>query len=435
MLAVCEGRRSTVNIKHKFVLLLGIVIMITVIGISTIIAAIPSEHRKIVIKSARQKNLVQRVVAEGVIEPNKKQVIKLDSSQKVLEVLTSLGQEVKKGDLLLKLDSSDNQYRLAVEETNLKLAERELAKALSNESSDRKEAEFALTKAEGEYAYAKAELEAARIRQLADRQLFETGGLSKLQYDESLQQLQIKENELAEKAMELERAAKRLEDFDRDRDEKLYKLRSNIELINKNINSLKSKVDAETRADIDGRVVKIESEDAVEILIYDTSRYIVNIGLKQQEALYVKEGMKAKVKVKGLDEKQYTGTVVEVGQVALAEAGATGPKVEVKVNIDNPDEDIKTGYAAEVQIDLSMKTDAVVVDFEAIIEDVDGKKYIYYVEDDMARRRIISTGIETSFEVEITEGLIQGDRYVVNPPEDMQEKTSMRIWGWRYESK
>lgn len=423
------------NIKHKFVLLLGIVIMITVIGISTIIAAIPSEHRKIVIKSARQKNLVQRVVAEGVIEPNKKQVIKLDSSQKVLEVLTSLGQEVKKGDLLLKLDSSDNQYRLAVEETNLKLAERELAKALSNESSDRKEAEFALTKAEGEYAYAKAELEAARIRQLADRQLFETGGLSKLQYDESLQQLQIKENELAEKAMELERAAKRLEDFDRDRDEKLYKLRSNIELINKNINSLKSKVDAETRADIDGRVVKIESEDAVEILIYDTSRYIVNIGLKQQEALYVKEGMKAKVKVKGLDEKQYTGTVVEVGQVALAEAGATGPKVEVKVNIDNPDEDIKTGYAAEVQIDLSMKTDAVVVDFEAIIEDVDGKKYIYYVEDDMARRRIISTGIETSFEVEITEGLIQGDRYVVNPPEDMQEKTSMRIWGWRYESK
>jgi hypothetical protein len=52
------------KIKHKLVLLLGIIIMITIIGISTIIAAIPSEHRKIVIKSARQKNLVQRVIAD-----------------------------------------------------------------------------------------------------------------------------------------------------------------------------------------------------------------------------------------------------------------------------------------------------------------------------------------------------------------------------------
>jgi HlyD family secretion protein len=322
-----------------------------------------------------------------------------------------------------------------VEETNLKLAERELAKAITNESNDRKEAEYALKKAESDYAYAKTELEAAKSRQQADRQLFEKGGLSKLQYDESLQELQRRENELADMAMELDRAAKKLTDFDKDRDEKLYKLRSNVELIIKNINSLKSKVDAETRADIDGKVVKLETEGDVDILIYDMSRYVVSIELKQQEALYVKEGMKAKIEVKGLDEKQYNGTVVEVGQVALAEAGSTGAKVEVKVNIDNPDEDIKTGYVAEVQIDLSMKNDAVVVDFEAIIQDVDGKKYIYYVENDMARKRTISTGIETSFEVEITEGLIQGDRYVVNPPEDMQEKNSMRIWGWRYESK
>jgi multidrug efflux pump subunit AcrA (membrane-fusion protein) len=96
---------------------------------------------------------------------------------------------------------------------------------------------------------------------------------------------------------------------------------------------------------------------------------------------------------------------------------------------------IKVGYDAEVKIDLSIKEGAVVVSFESILQDNDGKKYIYYVEDNMARRRPVATGIETSFEVEITEGILQGDRYVVNPPPEMQEESSVKIWGWRYESK
>jgi HlyD family secretion protein len=166
------------------------------------------------------------------------------------------------------------------------------------------------------------------------------------------------------------------------------------------------------------------------------SKHMVNIQLKQQEALHIKEGMKAKVKVKGLDEKEYEGTVMDVDDVALSsESGGKGSKVNVEISIDNPNERIKIGYEVEVKIELSIKNEAVVVDFESIMQDKDGKKYIYFVKDNRAQRRPVSTGIETSFEVEIIEGIIQGDKYVVNPPEEMQEKSSMKIWGWRYESK
>jgi HlyD family secretion protein len=122
--------------------------------------------------------------------------------------------------------------------------------------------------------------------------------------------------------------------------------------------------------------------------------------------------------------------------VALSsESGGKGSKVNVEISIDNPNERIKIGYEVEVKIELSIKNEAVVVDFESIMQDKDGKKYIYFVKDNRAQRRPVSTGIETSFEVEIIEGIIQGDKYVVNPPEEMQEKSSMKIWGWRYESK
>jgi hypothetical protein len=227
--------------------------------------------------------------------------------------------------------------------------------------------------------------------------------------------------------MELNRAYQSLANFDLDKAERIYKLQSNISVVKENIKNLQSKVDADSRADIDGRVVKLDIED--EILVYDLSSYIVNIKLKQQDALYIKDGMKAKLKVKGLDEKEYKGTVLDVAEVA------EGSKINVKINIDDPDESIKIGYDVEVKIDLNIKMEAVVVDFESIVKDNDGKKYIYFVKNNLARKVPVTTGIETDFEVEIIEGIIQGDSYVVNPPEKMLDVSSMKIWGWRYEYK
>lgn len=431
------------KITRKVGLLLGIVLLISILSIATIVATVPSKHRKVIISTAQKKNLAQTVNVDGVVEPNKKQVINLDTTQKVLEVFTVEGQEVESGDLILKLDSSDNQYRLSVEEINLKLAERELSKALKNEKVDKKDAEYSYKQAEIAFADAKTELVSAQNSMVADKLLFEKGAISKSKYEESQKNVKSLENKVSLKAMELDRADQSLDNFDLDKDEKIFKLRSNISLIQENINNLKSKVDADSRANISGRVVKLEveadqypSSESSQILIYDMSKHIVNIQLKQQEALYVKEGMTAKIKVKGLDEKEYKGTVIDVDDVAMTSAsGGKGSKVNVKIGIDNPDERIKIGYDVEVKIDLSIKTEAVVVNFESIIQDNDGKKYIYYVEDNLASKRPVATGIETSYEVEITEGIIQGDRYVVNPPEKMQEKKSMKIWGWRYELK
>jgi multidrug efflux pump subunit AcrA (membrane-fusion protein) len=122
--------------------------------------------------------------------------------------------------------------------------------------------------------------------------------------------------------------------------------------------------------------------------------------------------------------------------VALLSAEkAKEAQVSVKVEINNPDEMLKIGYRAEVEIDLKIKPQAVVVDFESIVHDKDGKKYIYYVEENQATKVPVRTGIENSFEVEILEGIIQGDKYLVNPTEDIQKKDSVRIWGWRYEAR
>lgn len=431
------------KIKSKLFLLLGIIIVLIVVSIANITASVPSKYRKITVSSAQKKNLTQTVTVEGVVVPNKKQVIDLNSNQKVLEVYVNVGQEIKKGDLILKVDNSEDQHKLNIEEINLKLAERELSKLLRNEEADKKNVENSYKQAELAFAAAKADLETACNILAADELLFEDGAISKIQFEESQKNVKTKEYELALKTMELDRAYQSFANFDLDKDEKIFELGSNINLIKENIDYLKSKVDAVSRADIDGRVVKLElnqdkyqSQGTPQVLIYDMSEYVINSQIKQQEAIYIREGMKAKVKIKGIEEKEYKGTVLGIDEIATSSSnGGSTPKLDVRIRIEDPDERIRMGYETEVRIDFNIKLDTVVVDFESIVQDRDGKKYIYFVENDIAKRKVVSTGIETNFEVEITEGIIQGDRYVVNPPEEMQSRNSMKIWGWRYESR
>jgi len=184
------------NINKRLYLLLGIILMIFILGITTIIASVPSKHRKIEISTAQRKNLTQILNVEGIVEPNKKQVISMNPSQKILEVIADEGTDVKKGDLILKLDSSDNQYRLSIEEINLKLAERELSKVLNNEQSDRKDVEYTYKQAEIDFNEVRSELEIAKSGMNADKILYEEGAISKSQYEESVKNLKDKENTL-----------------------------------------------------------------------------------------------------------------------------------------------------------------------------------------------------------------------------------------------
>jgi len=422
------------KIKHKLVLLLGIMLFIIASGIVFYMASVPSRYRKIEIGTAYRKNLTQSITEDGVVEPVRKQVIGIDKNREILEVLVEEGQYVKKGDLLLRLAASDNDKELAVEEINLKLAERELAKAIRDRKAELLDVEYAFRQAEIELAAVKSELEKAKKTLASDKVLYESGAISKSMYEEAVEGEQNKNNEYILKEMERSKAMKALESFDTDKEGQISRLQGNIDILKESIKSLQSKVDADSRADIDGKVVRLDIEN--EILVYDVSRYIVNLRLRQQDALYIKEGMKAGIKIKGMEEKEYKGTVLQVEAVADAsESSGASSRVNVKIDIENPDESLKPGYNVEVKIDLNIKNEAVVVDYESIVKDNDGKKFIYYVKNDVARRVAVTTGIETDYEVEILEGIIQGDRYVVNPPEKMQGRNSVKIWGWRYESR
>lgn len=427
--------------KYKVIIAIAVVLILTGISIFSIAAEKLPQYRKIVVASTMQRNIAQTLNLQGYIEPNSKQEIILDTNQKIEEVYVQEGQTVKVGDLLFKLDGSDNAYKLKSEELNLKIAQNELNNLLKSENEDKKEVEYSVTQAEIQYKNSVDELAAAKVNFEQNKQLYLEGFVSKEELDNSERSLSKLEGAVQLSEIQLDKAREGLKGYSGQRQLQIDKLRSNIELLKMNVESLNTKIDMSSKAIINGTVVRCKlqnnqypTEENSTVEIYDLSRYVISAYVKQNEAVQLSEGSKAVITIKGLEQKPYVGTVVDVEDTAtLPQGGSKVPMVKIKVALDAPDQNVKVGFETEIKIDLNVKNDAVIVNFQAIVEDENGNRFVYFFKDNKAYKKLVRTGIESGALVEIVEGLIPGDQYILNPPERVQDKESFKLWSWGYE--
>lgn len=429
--------------KHKVMISVAVVSILTAASVFSIAAEKLPQFRKIVVTQAIKKTMGQTINVKGYIEPIAKQEIILDTTQRVAEVYMQEGMDVKAGDLLFKLDETDSSYKLKSEELNLKAAQSELSNLLKSENKDKKELSFAVAQGEMEYKNAKSEYSDAKSSYEGTQKLYTEGFISKDEFDNSTRELSKLESAMKTKEMQLEQAKLAFNNYADERQQQIDKLKSNIELIEMNIASLNSKIDISTKALIDGKIIRCKlqngqypTEENSKVEIYDLSKYVVNIYIKQNEAVQLVEGQKASITITGLEQKSYVGTVIDIEDTAtLSQSNSKVPMVKIKVAVDEPDQNVKAGFETTVRLDLNMRTDIVTIDFQGIVEDHNGNKFVYMFKDGKANRTYVKTGIEDGFEVEIVEGLIEGDQYILNPPERVQKESSFKLWSWGYELK
>ncbi|HQO43884.1 MAG TPA: HlyD family efflux transporter periplasmic adaptor subunit, partial [Bacillota bacterium] len=214
------------------------------------------------------------------------------------------------------------------------------------------------------------------------------------------------------------------------RNDQIKDQKNQVESSKADIENIKDKIEKSTiKSSINGTIVQLDAKPdqypTVEnntIVIYDLSKYKVTIPVSQYDAVNISLGQKSTIRVKGID-TEYKGTVSAVGDAAVITMDGANkePKVEIEVTLDNPDDRIKVGYEADIDITLKESNDSMAVNFEAVREDEDGKKYVFTVNGNKAVKTFVETGIETDFEIEILKGLKAGDSYVKNPPATLKD--------------
>jgi len=176
-------------------------------------------------------------------------------------------------------------------------------------------------------------------------------------------------------------------------------------------------------ADFDGIISGIKTavgsrvEKGSELFTIQSSSAVqVTVELSKYDLEKVKEGQSATVTVAGVS---YSGTVSRINRVAQNNAQNT-PVVYADVMIENPDGNIFLGIEGKAEILTGSAEGVVLVPYEAVNTDKEGD-FCYLVKDGVIVRQNVVTGISSDTDVEIKEGISEGDTVVISSDMDLME--------------
>ncbi len=392
-------------------------------------------------------------VKEDIVRPAKYMIIRKDSGEvdrvfsatikaaqesklgfrvagTIEEKFVSLGQTVKKGQELAKLDMKDYQVKYEASKANLE-----------NAQAGYYQAEARIAEAKSGIANANAEIkniEANLDKAIADferyERLFLNDNVSKEEYDRAKAQKVSMEASLEQGKAKLEAAKTKLTEAEANKKAS----EANIKAIEKDVEYNKLQLSYTTLiAPADGYIVSEDSE-VNEIVNGGTPVYTLSLDKGLNAELFVPEsligqlkiGDSVDVEVKAISNTIFKGSVVEIGLTSTG-FGNTYP---VKVRIETDDNRVRPGMSADAKFNfrLNVEEDVILVPLNVVNREPSGEYYLFTIEnleDGMGeiKKRVVEVGEVTGKGVEITKGLRSGEHVLTSGINQVYEGLKVKV--------
>jgi len=326
---------------------------------------------RVEVAAARASRLTVRVTTNGVIEPIDKAEIRARLDGRVIEI-PKAGDELRTGELLLKIDAAPAKALLADTESQRLAALESL-----------REAEQALRR--------------TLQRAEHDRRLFRDQALTQERLDESLADLAEAEAKVAFLSSEVPLRVASL-------DLRIAELRA-------------KSAGSEVRAQFDGTVYRaaakpgqrVRSGDPV-VWFADLARPRVRVNVDQVDLGRVKVGQPVQITSNAYPEKSWSARIEQlIPNVVKKESRRVA---EALAEVEAPASGLLPGMSVDVEIAIKTVSDAIQVPSEAIYTDELGA-FVYRVDGDRVNVTRVAVGRSGLDSVEIMGGLAAQDRVVV----------------------
>jgi HlyD family secretion protein len=386
-------------VKKKPLIIGAVVIVVGLVIVLSIVKGGGEKATRVYTEPVAERSIEAVVTAPGQIDPRVKVNLNSNVIAKIEKLHFKEGDAVRKGQLLVDLERAN--YEAAVNRMQASLASQEI-----------------------ELRRAQVNLENAEVQFRRAERLRSQG----IQAEEAFDQAKVnRDNALAnlDAAREGVRQARALL---RQAEEDLSYTR--------------------IVAPMDGKVVQLNAQEgevvvtgtmnnmgSVIAIVADLSEILVEADVTEIEVVNLKTGLEAKVAVDAINDKTYAGRVVEIGSSATLRAGSTSGirYFKVKVLILDPDDRLRPGMTAQVDIVTSSKADVLCVPVQSVVErvpsEIDRKpseasatsaddeksKYVFVIDGDEAKAVEVTTGISDATHVEVATGLSGSEEIVTGP--------------------
>ncbi len=357
---------------------------------------------RVTVEKAAKQDLTSIVSASGEIKPKKNINISAQVPGRIIKIGVIEGQEVKAGDFLLKLDSTQYEANADRDQNFIRAANADLIQA---------------------------EARLQRDKNSYDRQqkLFEEGVISKEQVEAAQAQYDVSVAQANAIRFQIKQAE--------------ASLKSTVDNLAKTTYS----------SPIDGVITSLRVEEGevaiigtmnnpgtVLLTIADLSVMEVEVEVDETDVVGVQMAQTAKVRVDALPETVFTGQVTEIGSSALQQSTGVAATQESKdfkvvVTLDDPSHRLKPGLSASADIVVAERKQALAVPISALVlrdkPQADPKapagakeeEGVFLVENDRVKFAPVVKGITGGMMIEIVSGLQEGQPLVTGPYASLRE--------------
>ncbi len=149
-----------------------------------------------------------------------------------------------------------------------------------------------------------------------------------------------------------------------------------------------------------------------------TDAMLVTVLVSESKISSVKEGQKAEITGDGFENKSYTAYVSSIGKTAkkVTVGSSKIVVVDVVLEIENPDDALKSGFTAKVKLFTDDARNVTVLPYSAVMQD-DVGEYVYLYSNGKAIRTNVKTGGELADGYEVLGGVDAGDVVITSPLE------------------
>ncbi|MEE8603837.1 MAG: efflux RND transporter periplasmic adaptor subunit [Candidatus Aminicenantaceae bacterium] len=346
---------------------------------------------KVSVEKVKRLDLTSVISASGEVKPKKNVNISSQIAGRVIKIGVEEGQQVKAGDFLLKLESTQYEANADGDRARIQSLRADMIRGEAVKNRD-----------DGFYK---------RQIKLFDAELISTETLesAKANYEISKANcnailFQIKQAQAS--------------------------LQSTLDILKK----------TEYYAPIEGIITSLRVEEGetalvgtmnnpgtVLMTIADLSVMEVEVEVDETDVVGVKIGQKSEVKIDAYPDDIITGTVTKVGSSALQTVTSADESKDFKVvvTLENPPANLKPGLSASADIIIAKKENVLAVPISALAlrdktednqnSEKEQEEGVYIVEESRVKFMPIKKGIMGELMIEITSGLEEGQDVVVGP--------------------
>jgi len=387
--------------KKKYFIATGVIVIIFIIA-SLLLGGQTDQPETSKVRPGSIKKTVEET---GTVFSKRVNTFYSDMSQRVETLNVSVGDRVKKGDIILVYE---NNYDLEIERANKQI---EAITASYNESV--KGADFQeISNLKLNISTIETNLNFARSNLEKIKTLYENNAVSQVEYDEAKNNVTILENQLQEANNNYSKIIQGVSaNVKKEYEAQIDEVMIQIKILEKNMEQ------ASIKAEFDGVITELNVHQGSmtqagvpTVEIQDDKNLGIYVEVLVEDAIEVTKGMAFNILDDEVIKELQVSRVYPKAQAKISDLGVEQKRVRIEADLD--DADYKLGSEVDVEIVLKEKNNVLLVDKDAVYEK-DNIKYVTVLSGKNEIETEITTGIEDDKYVEVLSGLSENDTVLI----------------------